>query len=136
MKLVHFPPNDDDDDGHVAAAGELFKSRKIRLHSNYDEFIVALDGPLVAGAAAVSVTGHDETVEFSIAVDPSYERRGVARSLTLAVISLARQYAREYEWERPRVEGYVVNRVAIPPLLRSLGFQPFDDDPRRWNKYL
>jgi GNAT superfamily N-acetyltransferase len=136
MKLVHFSPNSDDDEVDADAVRELFASRKIRLHSNYDEYILVLSGAFVVGAAAVSVEGNDETVEFSIAIDPSHERRGLARRLILAVIELARSYANDYDWERPRVEGHVVNRTAIPPLLQSLGFQPSEDDPRRWNKYL
>lgn len=134
MRIQHASLSGDDGENEVVdLALELFKSQGIHLHSNYDELLIVLDGGVVA-AAAMSMNDRDDppSIEFSLATAPGAHRRGYGRALMGEVIAHARALAREFGWREVDVEGYVVNPVAIIPLLTPMGFRPDAREPQRW----
>jgi len=74
-------------------------------------------------------------LEFSLATAPWKHRQGCARRLVKEVMSFARGEAREFGWSAIDLEGYVVNKTAMIPLLQELGFEPTDERDR-WRKRL
>lgn len=133
-RFVSSRSDDDDNDEMIVAAAALFSSQDIHLHSNYDDFLVIVDGRRVLAAAALSMDDREDppTVEFSLATAPSSHRQGYARKLMKEVVSYAAGEAREYGWDEVDLEGYVVNKTAMLPLLTELGFRPGKYD--RWRK--
>lgn len=106
----------------IEAAYELFAQRDIRLHRGYSEFLVAVASDEVLAAAAIAVNPREEKVEFSVAVRPEHERKGLARRLVEEVWDYTVETAETFEWEHPELEAYVVNPEAMIPLLQSKGF--------------
>ena len=108
-------------------AERLFRSRGVRLRSGYDGFLVITeDGGVIAAAALAPDEGFkDSEVEFSIVTVKDRERQGLARLLVGEVLKWARQWARQWDIEHDvvNVTAEVINDVAVPPLLRSLGFK-------------
>lgn len=126
---AHFVSRDaegDDDLDLAEQAERLFRERRVRLRSGYDGFLVVEeDGRVIAAAALAPDEGFQSSeVEFSIATAPDRERRGLARLLVGEVLRFARNWAREREIEHEEIDvsAEVINDVAVPPLLRSLGF--------------
>lgn len=127
MSTFYIDSQDDDEEMQelYAQALELFSKRKIRLHSRYDGVIVSENDGRVDAAAALATDINDNTVEFSVAVDPRKERRGLAKTLVKEVIRHAKRLdlGRDSDSDSVVVRAEVVNQEAMPPLLRSLGFE-------------
>lgn len=125
QRLVHIRHDDDSEVAEVLGArvNDAFEAAGIALHSNYDEFIVALEGDVILAAAALAVTEDDVlSYEFSVVTAPAYRRRGLTRLLVEETIRYARSMGAELDMET-WVEAYVVNPEAMLPLLKSLGFK-------------
>ena len=130
----------DEHEHHAIEAGELFSRSKIRLHSDYDVFLVMTESgepeDRVVAAAAMSIyDGDDYEVEFSLAVDPTYRRQGLAKRLVEEVEQYARDLSREFNWDAAQVSAYVVNEAAMVPLLTSMGYAASERD-EYWRKSL
>lgn len=130
----------DEHEHHAIEAGELFSRSKIRLHSNYDVFLVMTESgepeDRVVAAAAMSIyDGDDHEVEFSLAVDPTYRRQGLAKRLVEEVEQYARDLSIEFNWDAAQVSAYVVNEAAMVPLLTSMGYAASERD-EYWRKSL
>jgi GNAT superfamily N-acetyltransferase len=124
VKLLYVNAEDEDEEDVLLYedACRIFSTREIRLRRHYNAMIVAVDGEDVVGAAAIAPDLGDDSLEFSIAIHPRHERRGIARLLTKAVLGWARRFVLPSSDGEVVVQGEVVNQVAIPPLLASLSF--------------
>lgn len=100
----------------------LFSTRSIRLHRHYNAMILAFEGEEMVGVAALAPFPADDSLEFSVAARPRYERRGVARQLVAAVLLWTKRYLLPSSDGLIIVRADVVNETAMPPLLRSFGF--------------
>jgi GNAT superfamily N-acetyltransferase len=124
-RLIDRESEDEDDLDLVEQAERLFRSRGVRLRSGYQSFLVIEeDGGVIAAAALAPDEGFKSSeVEFSIVTQQDRERQGLARLLVLEVLKYAKSWAREIEHDVVDVTAEVINDVAVPPLLRSLGFK-------------
>lgn len=133
-----------EDDDETAAlfeqAHDLFSSQGIYLHNGYDRFFVLVDDAddeRVIATAAMCLYDTDEppSIEFSVAVAPGQQRKGLGKKLIEEVVRYTKQQATEFDWgDDTEVEAYVVNDAAMVPLLRGLGFEPSASDPKRWRR--
>ena len=137
---VHLIFEDGEEESLFEQAHELFNSQGIRLHNGYDRFFVLIDDSndeRVTATAAMCLYDTDEppSVEFSVAVAPDQQRKGLAKKLVEEVIRYTQQQEAEFDWgDDAEVEAYVVNDKAMVPLLRSFGFEPSASDPKRWRR--
>lgn len=124
MRFVYVQMESDDEKDMLLAeeAARIFSTREIRLHRRYDGFILAMEGEETVGAVALAPYPSEDRLEFSVAVHPKWERKGIAKKLVLAALEWARRYLLPSSDGAVLVECEVVNEVAMPPLLRALGF--------------
>lgn len=131
---------DDEEHDFFGQAHALFKEAGIYLHSNYDMFFVIVDDAddqRVVATAAMCLYYTDEppSIEFSVAVAPDQQRKGLAKKLVEEVIRYTQQSSTEFDWgDDAEVEAYVVNEEAMIPLLTRLGFEQSEADPKRWRR--
>jgi GNAT superfamily N-acetyltransferase len=136
----HLIFEDGEEESLFEQAHELFNSQGIHLHNGYDRFFVLIDDSndeRVIATAAMCLYDTDEppSVEFSVAVAPDQQRKGLAKKLVEEVIRYTQQQEAEFDWgDDTEVEAYVVNDKAMVPLLRSFGFEPSASDPKRWRR--
>jgi GNAT superfamily N-acetyltransferase len=137
---VHLISEDGDEELLFEQAHDLFNSQGIHLHSNYDRFFVIFDDAddeRVVATAAMCLYDDDSppSIEFSVAVAPDQQRKGLAKKLVEEVIRYTQQSSTEFDWgDDTEVEAYVANEQAMIPLLRGLGFEPSATDPKRWRR--
>ena len=126
LQFIHISAAEEDEEllALQDQARALFEDARIQLHSNYDEFMVLVDGSRhVRAALALSVTEDEELAyEFSFVTDQSFRRQRLAHRLLMEAIKFVRAQGKELDlptW----LEAYVVNPEAVLPLLKSLGFE-------------
>jgi GNAT superfamily N-acetyltransferase len=100
---VHLISEDGDEELLFEQAHDLFNSQGIHLHNGYDRFFVLVDDAddeRVVATAAMCLYDTDEppSIEFSVAVAPDQQRKGLAKKLVEEVIRYTQQSSTEFGW--------------------------------------